>query len=110
MWILQVSQNNLDIQRSKSLTRSNGYHPYTGGYIKKKKHRPNGRLASASSSTECESDWNGRSIWKDNDVDIYVSQNHMVPGSRKYRKDYSIRWTLLIKMHQLKSITSMCET
>ncbi|XP_054718663.1 leucine-rich repeat neuronal protein 1-like [Uloborus diversus] len=90
--ISKVSPNNLDIQRSKSLNRPNGYHhPYTGGYIKKKKQRPNGRLASASSSTECESDWNGRSIWKDNDVDIYISQNHMVPGVRKYRKDYSIR-------------------
>lgn len=84
-----------EIQRSKSLTRPAGYHPYTGSnFARKKKHRANGRLASASSaqsSTECESDWNGRSIWKDNDVDIYISQNHMVPGSRKYRKDYGIR-------------------
>ncbi|XP_035220403.1 leucine-rich repeat-containing G-protein coupled receptor 4-like [Stegodyphus dumicola] len=87
----KISQNNLDIQRSKSLTRPHGYQPYSGGHTKRKKHRQNGRLASASSSTECESDWNSRSIWKDNDVDIYISQNHMVPGSRKYRKDYSIR-------------------
>ncbi|XP_015922574.1 uncharacterized protein [Parasteatoda tepidariorum] len=89
--ISKISPSNFNIQRSKSLTRPSAHHMSTGGYIRKKKQRQSGRLASASSSTECESDWNGRSMWKDNDVDIYISQNHMMSGTNKYRKDYSIR-------------------
>ncbi|KAM7283663.1 leucine-rich repeat and fibronectin type-III domain-containing protein 3 [Ixodes scapularis] len=54
----------------------------------KKRGAHNGRLASASSLhslNEYEAEWNGRTEnWKDNEVDIYVGQNHVAPAHSKY--------------------------
>lgn len=55
----------------------------------KKRGVRNGRLASGGSMhslNEYDSDWNGRTEnWKDNEVDIYVGQNHVAPTHGKYQ-------------------------
>lgn len=88
---------NPEIRKSQqSLSALSGTHSFLDAHVgtggrpmgKRKYSGQNGRLASASSMhslNEYDTDWNGRTEnWKDNEVDIYVGQNHVAPTHGKY--------------------------
>ncbi|CAN7991153.1 unnamed protein product [Ixodes hexagonus] len=89
---------NAEVRKSQqSLSALSGNHSFLDAHAGppgrilangKKRGAHNGRLASASSMhslNEYEAEWNGRTEnWKDNEVDIYVGQNHVAPAHGKY--------------------------
>ncbi|XP_064466265.1 nyctalopin-like [Ornithodoros turicata] len=85
---------NPDIRKSQqSLSALSGTHSFLDAHAGTEgrpvgKRKQGGRLASASSMhslSEYDTDWNGRTEnWKDNEVGIYVGQNHVAPAHGKY--------------------------
>lgn len=86
---------NPEIRKSQqSLSQISGHHSFIGSHLSMPHQKKKDRLTSASSLhslTEYSSDWNERSNWKDQEVDIYVGQNRAIPTHAKYRKSYSGR-------------------
>ncbi|XP_067125591.1 uncharacterized protein [Centruroides vittatus] len=86
---------NPELRKSQqSLSQISGHHSFIGSHLSMPHQKKKDRLTSAGSLhslTEYSSDWNERSNWKDQEVDIYVGQNRAIPTHAKYRKSYGGR-------------------